>query len=329
MKLIDRSILASLLLASTTWVSLGAAAVPASYKGTPYKGTAQAIPGRIEFENVDLGGFGVAYDVDHHENTASGKDYRPGEDIPQISRTNTGEFMDKRPDMSLYPSAAKPQEHYIGWAHAGDWVKLTVDVKQAGTYKVSSTFASDPDEIRFDMHFNDGTLPGVIELEGTKDFHVWKEYRDFATVELEAGLQVLQFSLEIEHLQYDYLELTLVGGQAGGGSAGGNGAGGADASGGAAGSVLAGAAGAISAAGSAGASTGTGGLSSAGASSGVAAGGTAGAAPAPTDTGGDSAGCSLASGTQSRSLPASFIAFGVALGVLRQRRRTGKNPALR
>ena len=316
-----RALSGSLLLACASSVARSEAAVPASYMGTPYKGVAQAVPGRIEFENVDLGGFGVAYDVDHHENTASGKDYRPGEDIPQISRTNTGEFKDNRPDMTPYPSADKLQEYYIGWAHAGDWVKLTIDVKQAGTYKVSSTFASDPDKIRFKMTFNDGALPGVVELEGTKDFHIWKEYKDFATVELEAGLQVVQFALEIEHLQYDYLEFTLVGG----GSAGAGGSGGASA-GGAGGSGPAGAgAGAGAATGGAGGTSAgpgaAGAVSSAGASL---AGAAAAGSPGSTgDSAGDSGGCSVRPGATPRGFAALLVLLGFAARRVRRGRRSG------
>lgn len=320
MKPSARSIVVSLLLASAlvgTAAAPSAAAVPASYKGTPFKGVAQAVPGRIEFENVDLGGFGVAYDVDHHENTASGADYRPGEDIPQISRTNTGEFKDNRPDMTLYPSADKPQEYYVGWAHAGDWLKLTIDVKQAGTYKVSSTFASDPDKIRFKMSVNDGALPGVIELEGTKDFHVWKEYKDFASVDLEAGLQVLRFELEIEHLQYDYLEFTLVGG----GAAGSAGAGGSGDAGGASAGGAPGASGSPATAGAAALAGSGGSLTASGGSAGAPPVINAGAAPAAG--GEESGGCAVRSGRVPRGASAVLLLLG--LSALRIRRRKVAN----
>jgi hypothetical protein len=231
METVARVLCGSVLALSTSWTLPTLAAIPADYQGTPYGGSAQPIPGKIEFENVDLGGFGVAYDVDHHENMASGKDYRPAEDIPQICRTNTDEWVDVRPDQSVYPSAATPLSHYIGWAHAGDWVNLTVDVQQAGTYSVSSTFAAEPDEIGFTMAFNGVDQTGLVELAGSGDFHIWQEYPDFATVELEAGLQVLTFALEIEHLQYDFLQFELVGGSAGsGGTAGAGGSAGSSGS---------------------------------------------------------------------------------------------------
>jgi len=36
--------------------SAAVAAVPADYKGTPYMGTPQSIPGRVELANLDEGG---------------------------------------------------------------------------------------------------------------------------------------------------------------------------------------------------------------------------------------------------------------------------------
>ena len=81
------------------------AAIPADYKGTPYLGTPSAIPGRIELENLDLGGVNVAWRVADSGNTASGKDYRPGDhDLPQISACNVNGFVDKLTDGTIYPS---------------------------------------------------------------------------------------------------------------------------------------------------------------------------------------------------------------------------------
>src|SRR5436190_11994997 len=72
------------------------AAVPATYKGTPYLDTPQVIPGRVELANMDMGGQGVAWAADHNRmNSAgyepiSGNDYRPTDkNLPNICKTNT------------------------------------------------------------------------------------------------------------------------------------------------------------------------------------------------------------------------------------------------
>src|SRR5216683_5108649 len=78
------------------WASPARGDVPAGYTGTPYMGTPQAIPGRVELANLDVGGEGVSYHADHNRmNSAvyqpiSGNDYRPTEmDLPNICKTNT------------------------------------------------------------------------------------------------------------------------------------------------------------------------------------------------------------------------------------------------
>lgn len=116
-------------------------------------GTPWAIPGRIEFENYDDGGEGVGWRVDDStgnfgQGGCAGNDLRMGVH-PQICRSNTSmgenDLYSMGPLMGThYPSDAMPQSYYLGYAHPSDWVKLTVNVATAGTYKVSSTWASDP-----------------------------------------------------------------------------------------------------------------------------------------------------------------------------------------
>jgi hypothetical protein len=58
--------------------SVSIAAVPAGYAGTPFTGTAYEIPGRIDFENYDIGGRGITWKQD---NVAS---YPRGSDPEQV-----------------------------------------------------------------------------------------------------------------------------------------------------------------------------------------------------------------------------------------------------
>jgi len=56
----------------------------------------------------------------------SGNDYRPDEmDLPNICRTNTASKDFWLDDGSVFPSATDLYWHYIGYAHAHDWVRLT------------------------------------------------------------------------------------------------------------------------------------------------------------------------------------------------------------
>jgi hypothetical protein len=245
-------------LASLLWVANASAAVPAEYGGTPYLGTPRPIPGRIDFADVDLGGFDVAWNTDHNRMTdapQSGDDYRP-EDmaLPNINKTNrflidqtwSEDFWEEAAGGGRYPSEAEPHAYYLGATHVDDWVRITVDVQQAGTYSISSNWACDNNPCGFSLWFNDDSgvmddpgrplhganKTGTVELDTTGDYHLWREYPSFVEVELSAGLQVMTFHVEIaDHLQYSFLQFDLVGGGGAGGAGGAAGAAGAGAGG--------------------------------------------------------------------------------------------------
>src|SRR5687768_13314336 len=86
-----------LAVAALAWTPDAGAAIPAGYTGTPYQGTAQVIPGRVELADLDEGGLNVAFFADHRRENAvaenyspiSGDDYRPGNlNLPNICKTN-------------------------------------------------------------------------------------------------------------------------------------------------------------------------------------------------------------------------------------------------
>lgn len=83
----------------------------------PYKGVAQTIPGRVEFEYYDLGGEGIAYhEVDDQK--YGDATWRP-EDMVDVEGND-----DRR---------------NIGWVNPGEWVKFTVNVKKSKEYYVTAS----------------------------------------------------------------------------------------------------------------------------------------------------------------------------------------------
>jgi hypothetical protein len=318
----------------------GGPKLPASVKGGPY-----AIPGRLDFINYDMGGDGVGYHTGDHI-AKGGAGYRidgqtatlswTGQCIPNVAGqacNNVWYDTSAALDGTKFPSATT-EDFSIGAVQNGDWFNLTVDVKTAGTYSVSSTWASGAGTPGGEG--GDGSMGLAIFSNGTMlatwsaifpnfnqyaDFHHWKAYPNFATVTLPAGIQVIKLQSKAKHLQLDYVQFDLMGGGAAG-AGGGAGVGGAAGASGAAG-----AGGAIGAAGAAGGATGTTGAAgttgggsgdTAGASGGTAgsgaagepAGGTAGAsstagAPGGTGTagtgGGTTTGTAGAKGSTSKS----------------------------
>jgi hypothetical protein len=187
--------------------------IPAGYKGTPYLGSPRAIPGRIDFEDYDMGGLNVAWKSDDKAgqavapgSTAANRADDGEKEHPAfwITNSNPGE-VDKLPDGSLYPSAESPKSIYIGAAHATDYANVTVNVAKAGTYWISAHFASQPDQIKCHVSFNGVNKTPGLTLVGTKDYHAWRFYKNLAKVDLEAGVQVMQFMLDSYHLNWDYI----------------------------------------------------------------------------------------------------------------------------
>jgi hypothetical protein len=302
--------------------------VPAGYKGTPFKGTPTSLPGRVDFENYDEGGQDVAWRVDDHTGNfgiggCAANNYRADLPHPQLCLTNNGNEVDTYTMGPLlgqkYPSDAMPQSIYIGYTHGVDWVKLTVNVTKAGTYKLSSTWGSEPsgaDAIQFQISFND-VLKADVQLPGTGGYHNWVAFPDFATVELEAGVQVLQFAAKSQHLNYDYVQFSLMlpgggvdngggAGVGGGSGTGGSASGGSAAVAGSAGAATAGSGGASGSSGSAGTAVSTAPLPTAGSGSGTA--GSAATAGAPAGTAGSSSG--LAPGTMTEQDSSCSVGFG-------------------
>jgi hypothetical protein len=173
-------------------------------------------------------------------------------------------------------------------------VRLTVDVKQAGTYRLSSTWACAGPSIDMKISFASSTSNGYVLKNETKlpqtapdpaGYHAWVPYTDYATVQLEAGVQVMQFQSVYEHMNFDYVEFALV--ATDGGAGGAAGAGGST-------QVDAGAAGAMDAGGASGAGGGS---------------GAGGAEPAGGDTSGCACGLARRTSGHGAWMPLALAAF--------------------
>jgi len=227
--------------------------IPAGYAGKPFDPAVAggpkcppgvtagpyAIPGRIDFVNYDLGGDGVAYHTGDHI-TKGGTGYRTDTPTATFSLTSdcipnggpptcTNVWYDTDPtlDGTPYPSPTTA-DFSVGAVQDGDWFNVTVDVATAGTYSLSSTWATGNgppggEGGNGDMGlqvFSNGTQlatwSAVFPNYNTEaDFHHWKSYPSFATVTLAAGPQVIKLQSGAKHLQLDYVQFSLVTGDGG------------------------------------------------------------------------------------------------------------------
>ena len=167
--------------------------LPAKYQGKPFKdathnGDPQTIPGRLQAALYDMGGEGVAYhDVDAINHGSGELNYKPEhceEGVPASVchfRETEGvdiSYVKKMADLN-HPNVVAPewQQLYIGWTDDGEWVNYTVDVKQAGTYRIIAMYSYTAQTIHFSLN-DQPAAECKLPLDPTTQFSM-KEYPDW------------------------------------------------------------------------------------------------------------------------------------------------------
>jgi beta-glucanase (GH16 family) len=136
----------------------------------PFHGSPLEIPGRIEAEDYDLGGEGVAY---HDCDPANqGGAYRPGSGV-DIEACSEGGFN-------------------VGWMCADEWLEYTVEVATSGPYLVETRVASNSTGGTFHLELDDVDVTGEITVPVTGDWQSWVTVAARAT--LPAGEHVMRFA---------------------------------------------------------------------------------------------------------------------------------------
>jgi hypothetical protein len=286
----------------------GAGIIPPTVKAGPY-----VIPGRIDFVNYDLGGDGVAFHAGDHIDSKAGAGYRTDGSPATLSKTSAAQMdvwymASATLEGTTYPSATT-NDFYIGAVQVNDYFNFTVNVQTAGTYMLSSTWASGngppggeggDGAMGLDVYSNGTKLASWTstfpDYQDKASFHFWKPYPNFTMVTLPAGLQVIKLESTSKHLNLDYVQFDLMGA---GASDGGAGATGTDAGASGTAGATGGSAGASG--GTAGAGAGTAGVSggSAGTTGGSAGATTTGSAGAGSAGSVGSTGSAGATGTGS------------------------------
>jgi hypothetical protein len=127
----------------------------------------------IQAEDFDAGGEGVAY---HDTDTSNdGGAYRPNEGV-DIQPTGSGNGFD------------------VGWVQAGEWLKYTVNVQQAGNYNVGFTVATALAGGTFHLEADGADITGPIRVNNTGG---WQTYTTLSRqVALPAGQHTLRLVMD-------------------------------------------------------------------------------------------------------------------------------------
>ena len=149
---------------------------PAAPTESPYGGTPWPIPGKIEAENYDLGGEGVAY----HDSDAG----------------NTGgQYRSDNVDVRAVVSDAGGG-YQVGWTVAGEYLKYTVNVTAAGNYQFQARVAGGGSGGT--IHFSvDGTnVTGAMTIPSTGSYDTFTTINS-GSVALTAGAHVIQLTEDV------------------------------------------------------------------------------------------------------------------------------------
>jgi len=183
------------------------AALPPDYKGKPfqdevYTGGAQSVPGRVQCAYFDLGGEGVAYHDGDEINHGSGElNQKPEHQRPHatsyfwqfrksegVDISYTKDFADFNHTNLVTPAT---NQLYIGWTKDDEWCNYTVNVKEAGAYKISALYGNAANTIKFSIN-NQPASECKLPL-ATGSMHKWNKAEIGTITFPQPGLQLLTF----------------------------------------------------------------------------------------------------------------------------------------
>jgi hypothetical protein len=157
--------------ADINWLAFTASASSGS---TPYTGTPIALPGRIEAENYDKGGEGLAY-----RDTTSG---------------NSGGVY-RSDDVDIRTTTDASGNYNLKSVRAGEWVNYSVNVGAAGTYALQIRMASSGTGGTVHVAVDGTDVTGSIALPNTGDWNTWQTVTKSA-VSLPAGAHIVTLAID-------------------------------------------------------------------------------------------------------------------------------------
>lgn len=165
---------------TSTAVEVG---VQGAYGGTPHP-----IPGKIEFENYDVGGNGVAYFDDS-----------PGSAVTPIVNYRTDE------DVDIENCSDAGGGYSIGYATAGEWLEYTVNVATTGSYNIILRVACNAGGRTISLQAKGTTIASNVAIPNTAGWQTWADVA-INNVNLTAGVQIIRITIGAS----DYVNLNCM-----------------------------------------------------------------------------------------------------------------------
>ena len=162
---------------------------------TPFKGTAWAIPGKIEMEDFDVPGTGRGAGVDSYSDNDS-EDHGAESNDGKSYREGTG--------VDIYKKASG---YVVGYNQAGEWLEYTVNVASAGDYTMYAAVASANATSSFKLSIDGDDITEEIAVpQATSGEDNYDDYSKVsANVKLPAGEHILRFTVTGDWMDIDFI----------------------------------------------------------------------------------------------------------------------------
>jgi hypothetical protein len=153
----------------------------------PFKGTAHSIPGRIEAEEYDLGGEGVAY----HEANTSG---------------NEGKADLRSDQVDIETTADKNGSYNVGYILKGEWLEYTVNVSATGPYNFYLRVAANGDGKVMHIEIDGADVTGPVAVPNTAGWQSWTTV-NAGNINLTQGIHIMRLAFDADYMNINYMEL--------------------------------------------------------------------------------------------------------------------------
>ncbi|NJM15542.1 MAG: carbohydrate-binding protein [Bacteroidales bacterium] len=155
----------------------------------PYGGSAWEIPGRVEAENYDTGGEGVAFhDTDDGNNDCGGR----AENVDVQATSDVGGGCN------------------VGWIYSGEWLEYSVNVTASGVYDITFRVASASAGGAVHLELDGADITGTLTFPATGNWQTWSNMVA-SNVSLTAGEAIMRLAMDANSFNINYIDFTLVG----------------------------------------------------------------------------------------------------------------------
>jgi hypothetical protein len=159
--------------------------VTAPVERAPYGGIPWPIPGKIEAENYDIGGQGVAFN--------------------ETSAGNTGNAY-RTDDVDIEPTTDNGGGYNVGWIAQGEWLEYTVNVTE-GTYTLDVRVASENTGTSFHIEMDGVNISGPISIPNTGG---WQSFQTVSipNITLTGGQKTMRIAMDASWFNINYVAFT-------------------------------------------------------------------------------------------------------------------------